>query len=476
MAQLKDTLIQGSLRVTDSLFTDILNISSTTTATLTSSTTRSGALNVAGGIAVGEAIKVGKLTIGATHSTTGDTYITSDDTMTFKVTDASSNVYTSLILDQSYVLPYGNGNRYLGKTDQRWKNIYSQELNTTSRIHPTITGSGVAGVTYSSNPVTNGVPALWKLNLSIDTPADGDVVTFKVPSAGHASGVYLSLNNGTTTASYKPIAVSGSTKLTTHYPTNSIISLAYDSGGQVTAMYPVAGAGATATVTGGCWRVINYYDSGNTNTLIRTYASATNLDLPLILMNFSASATATYTHFTSNYKNVYGAIANDAEKVATLNPSTGLMKVPSLQLTNALAVASGGTGAGTFTADCVIVGNGTNALAQRGIYITGALGANAALSTTDTKTLTITSGSTLYIDSKSTASHIFRKGTTTCVVINPSGNLEISSTATQSSHKLLVNGDSAFTGKIEFTNNANSLTKYASIQYDSTLEAIKFVF
>lgn len=286
MAQLKDTLIQGSARVTDTLFTNILNVNSSTTATLTDSVTRDGAITTNGGLAVGEAIKVGKLTLGATYGNNADTHIQSTGSMTFKVASTSGTVYTSLILDETYVLPYSTNSRSLGKSDRRWSGVYTNTIDASSNV--TIGGT--------------------------------------------------------------------------------------------------------------------------------------------------------------------------------------------LTLTNALSVSYGGTGSTSFTANGVIVGNGTDALAQRGIYITGALGANAALSTTDAKTLTIASGSTLYLDAKEGASHIFRKGETVAVRINTGGMLEVNSSASQTKYRLLVNGDSGFTNKIAFTVNSNSPTEYASISYDSTLNAIKFVF
>jgi hypothetical protein len=70
-----------------------------------------------------------------------------------------------------------------------------------------------------------------------------------------------------------------------------------------------------------------------------------------------------------------------------------------------LGVGRGGTGATTFTADCVIVGNGTGAMASRGLKVTGAVGADITLSPdTAGKTLTISSGSTLFLNRASGAS------------------------------------------------------------------------
>ena len=59
---------------------------------------------------------------------------------------------------------------------------------------------------------------------------------------------------------------------------------------------------------------------------------------------------------------------------------------------------------------------------------------------------------------------------------NPSGMFEINDGGTQDTHRFYVNGDSAFNGKIALGEQAsNVITEKASIQYDSTLQAIKFI-
>jgi len=98
-------------------------------------------------------------------------------------------------------------------------------------------------------------------------------------------------------------------------------------------------------------------------------------------------------------------------------------------------VARGGTGAGTFTANCVIVGNGTNALESRGLKVVGATNADVTIqnntsakalniespggaatitintaANSGTGTLTLSSGNTLYINKPSGASIIFASG------------------------------------------------------------------
>lgn len=118
-------------------------------------------------------------------------------------------------------------------------------------------------------------PAKWNYDLGISTPTAGDQMVIKLPVAGHDYGVYLSTDNGTT---YFPVARhTGASRLTTQYPIGAYVCVvfeAYVSGssgsGQVNDIFPVAGGTARKSITTGCWRVINDYDSGNTICQLRT--------------------------------------------------------------------------------------------------------------------------------------------------------------------------------------------------------------
>ena len=61
----------------------------------------------------------------------------------------------------------------------------------------------------------------------------------------------------------------------------------------------------------------------NSNTQVRTYASSTSVELPLIGGNSSASTTATAPSLTSSYTGLYGAVPATNNNKATINPSTG---------------------------------------------------------------------------------------------------------------------------------------------------------
>jgi len=99
----------------------------------------------------------------------------------------------------------------------------------------------------------------------------------------------MSVNNGT---NYYPVVNQGTSRVTTHYPNGYMITVIFDANGSAADMYALNGADARATVSGGVFRVTNYYDSGNTNTLLRTYSSATNINVPLIGSSSANSTTA----------------------------------------------------------------------------------------------------------------------------------------------------------------------------------------
>ena len=130
----------------------------------------------------------------------------------------------------------------------------------------TLTGSGTAGST-SSDTTPIYTPAKWTFNTT-NTVENGDVIFIKIPVAGHANGVYLSIDNGTT---YQPISINSKTRLQTQYENGQYLMLMYESSGKCTT-YPLNGGTTTSDVTG-IWRVVNYRD---TNT---TYSSMTSTEL-----------------------------------------------------------------------------------------------------------------------------------------------------------------------------------------------------
>lgn len=125
-----------------------------------------------------------------------------------------------------------------------------------------VTGTGTAGQAGSASAAY--IPSLWTFNLGI-VPVAGDMITIKIPIAGNSSGVWVSVDNGTT---YYPVATIGKSRLTTHYPVNEIITLAFETS-MVTTIYGTSKTGAAAGAsaadyTSNRWVTINYYDSNTT--------------------------------------------------------------------------------------------------------------------------------------------------------------------------------------------------------------------
>lgn len=129
-------------------------------------------------------------------------------------------------------------------------------LNAQKGFSNLLTGTGTAGVNNSGTYT----PVKWTFNAGV-TVADGDRFTVKIPNITNADwGVFMSVNNGT---NYYPVGLNGTGRLTTHYPVNTYIDLVFEASGQVNSVFPLAGGTARVNVTGGCWRVLNYYVDGN---------------------------------------------------------------------------------------------------------------------------------------------------------------------------------------------------------------------
>lgn len=136
-------------------------------------------------------------------------------------------------------------------------------LTTADPINQIITGSGTAASDKGSGVSPRYFPAKWTFNTG-QTATNGDIITIKIPVAGHTYGVFVSIDNG---SHYYPVVVgNGTGRLTTHYGNGTPIQLIFDSSGSAADMYALNGADTRDTVTGGVWRVLNYYTDGNTYT------------------------------------------------------------------------------------------------------------------------------------------------------------------------------------------------------------------
>lgn len=127
---------------------------------------------------------------------------------------------------------------------------------------PLYTGSGTAGQAGSSTKAY--IPALWTFNIGY-TPVAGDLIVIKIPVAGISSGVWISVDGGTT---YYPVATVYKTRLTTQYPVNAMLMLMYEPNA-VTTTYGTDKTGApkgaaAADLTSNRWTVVNGYDANTT--------------------------------------------------------------------------------------------------------------------------------------------------------------------------------------------------------------------
>lgn len=217
-------------------------------------------------------------------------------------------------------------------------------LTTTKPINQILVGTGEAGGDKGTSvAATRYRPAEWKFDTGL-TATDGDIVTIKIPVAGHSYGVYLSIDNG---ATYYPVVLNGTGRLTTHYPVNTYITVVFEANGSAASMLALHGQAntTTATVTDGVWRVINYYDSNSTynlgdnfwyntivaqkdivkNTIIvgdkdgyETLSGTSVFDIRYPILYTTAAVTATQT----NYANLY-TTARDITLTGTVSSFSG---------------------------------------------------------------------------------------------------------------------------------------------------------
>ena len=135
---------------------------------------------------------------------------------------------------------------------------------------------------------------------------DGLLILYKPSVAGASGGVTLKLNE----LEAKTVYLLNTTKVTTHFPVNQPILLTY-----------------SASQNNGCWMVVTNYDSVDYRLRVYRQTTGYNADYPLLVSRTEAASIGTAgTDSSTGY--VYGVMWNDTTKVPTLNPSTGLMKVP----------------------------------------------------------------------------------------------------------------------------------------------------
>lgn len=157
-------------------------------------------------------------------------------------------------------------------------------------INQLLTGSGTVGADAGEGVSPRYTPSKWTFNTGANA-ANGDIFTIKIPCAGHTYGVYISVNNGT---NYYPVVHQGTSRITTHYPSGYMITVIFDSSGSAASMTPAAGSNTANadTITGGVFRALNYYDSGNT----RNTAGSTNSVSKLFLIGATSQAANPQTY------------------------------------------------------------------------------------------------------------------------------------------------------------------------------------
>ena len=214
-------------------------------------------------VTAGTGLSIGT-TAGGNFTTTGT--INHTNSVTAQTTQA---VYPIKIDAQGHISAYGSAQTILtigtGASNAAAGNhthsylplsggTLTGRLTTADPINQLITGSGTAA--SSSNG--NYFPAKWTFNTG-QNASNGDIVTIKIPVAGHDYGVFMSVNNGT---NYYPIVIgNGNGRLTTHFPNATPLMLVFDSSGSAASVFPLAGGTARVTVSDGVWRVVNYYNS-----------------------------------------------------------------------------------------------------------------------------------------------------------------------------------------------------------------------
>jgi len=173
-----------------------------------------------------------------------------------------------------------------------------------------ITGTGTAAQDKGAGVSPRYFPAKWSFNTGF-TPAEGDIITITIPVAGHPWGDWMSIDNGST---WHPVNQQGTGRLTTHFGAGQVIQLVFDADGQTNSMTPVAGADSVngTNVTGGCWRVLNMYDS---NTDVRPSAYC---DTAAATAAKAASCT-NYILLDKSYLHITMVYANSSASAITLN-------------------------------------------------------------------------------------------------------------------------------------------------------------
>ena len=226
----------------------------------------------------------------------------------------------------------------------------------TNILQGTIYGTGTAQQDKGSGVSPRYFPVKWTFNTG-HTPADGDIINITLPCAGHGWGDWVSIDNG---VSYHPANTGGTGRLTTHYGVGTTIQLVFDADGQTNSMTPVNGADSVngSNITGGCWRVINFYDTNSNNYDRNNYTGTIKCGSTAIVAgNIIVGKDGVFHHlkdgtaFDINYPILYanGAIAANATSTNNYDVlAINLQTTQSITLTAYLPVFIKGTLSGNI--------------------------------------------------------------------------------------------------------------------------------
>ena len=349
----------------------------------------------------------GRIAVGGTASNSGYMEIATAD-------DANEPIYV-----RQYSGVYTTLNTTLTLLDASHNTTIPGRLTMSGgqAINQILTGTGTAASDKGSGVSPRYFPARWTFNTG-RAAVDGDIYTIKIPVAGHTHGVFMSVNNGT---NYYPVVLNGTGRITTHYAVNTYLTVIFESTGSAADMYALNGADARATVSGGVFRVINFYDS-NSNTIPASWCgtAAATAAKAADHSNFALKANS-YTLVTMRY-------ANSAASAITLNINgTGAKPI---YINGSASSASNYTlPAGTY----VVFYNGTNYYFRTDAGIQGGTwfgNASTASKLATARTISLTGSVT-------------GSGT-----FDGSGNLSITTT-TNHSHSYLPLAGGTMTGQIK---------------------------
>ena len=273
MAQLKDTVVSGNLRVTDTILTDSLKINGGTSSQF---------LKADGSVDTNTYALASAVPSAVTESTVSGWGFTKN---TGTYSKPSNGIPASDLAND--VIPYVENFYFVQGSS-------SQAGNATS-------GS------YLSTKWEGTIPG-------VSTAVNGLKIAYRIATNTGVStaGVVLSIDG----INYYPVVIQTNTIVTTHYPVGTTVLMVFNSTQTATA-YLTSNTKSTVT---GCWQIMEY--DSNTNTYQRVYLSSNDVEYPITTRYNITSGSAYYAE--------YGRYSEGV----TLNPSTNTITAGSFKIAN----------------------------------------------------------------------------------------------------------------------------------------------